>query len=60
MGKQKDNRPFVERHPRWNSFFGLIVLLALLAIGILIAYLCFKYIGIGIGKLPQSLMLLLL
>lgn len=50
MGKQKDNRPFVERHPRWNSFFGLIVLLALLAIGILIAYLCFNYIGIGIGK----------
>lgn len=50
MGKQKDNRPFAERHPRWNSFLGLILLLVLLAIGILIAYLCFKYIGIGIGK----------
>ena len=50
MGKQKDNRPFADRHPRWNSFLGLIVLLVLLAIGILIVYLCFKYIGIGIGK----------
>lgn len=50
MGNQKDNRPFADRHPRWNSFLGLIVLLVLLAIGILIVYLCFKYIGIGIGK----------
>lgn len=50
MGKQKDNRPFADRHPRCYSFLGLIVLLVLLAIGILIAYLCFKYIGIGIGK----------
>lgn len=49
MGKQKDNRPFADRHPRWNSFLGLILLLVLLAIGILMVYLCFKYIGIGVG-----------
>lgn len=57
MGKQKDNRPFADRHPRCYSFLGLIVLLVLLAIGILIAYLCFKYIGIGIGKFVDWMLL---
>ena len=49
MGNQKDTKSFAERHPRWNFLFGLILLLGLLAIGILLVYLCIKYIGIGIG-----------
>lgn len=50
MGKQKDNRPFSERHPRWNFVIGLVLLLALLSLAILVLYLGFKYIGIGIGN----------
>ena len=49
MKKQKDSRPFAERHPRWNIILGLLLLLGLLAIGVFILYLCIKYIGIGIG-----------
>jgi len=49
MKKQKDSRPFAERHPRWNIILGLLLLLGLLAIGAFILYLCIKYIGIGIG-----------
>ena len=50
MGKQKDNRPFSERHPRWNFVIGLVLLLGLLSLAILVLYLGFKYIGIGIGN----------
>ena len=50
MGKQKDNRPFSERHPRWNFVIGLVLLLALLSLAILVLYLGFKYIGVGIGN----------
>lgn len=50
MGKQKDNRPFSERHPRLNFVIGLVLLLALLSLAILVLYLGFKYIGIGIGN----------
>ena len=49
MKKQKESKSFAERHPRWNTLLGLLLLLGLLAIGAVILYLCIKYIGISIG-----------
>ncbi len=36
--KIKDLRPFSERHPRWNFFIGLLLLLGMIAGGIAIIY----------------------
>lgn len=47
--KEKDTRPFAQRHPRWNFIIGLILLLILLALGILLIFFAVKYIGIGIS-----------
>ena len=48
--KERDTRPFSERHPRWNLLFGCLLLLALIAVALVAAYYAVKYLGIGIGK----------
>lgn len=45
----KDNRPFSEKHPRWNLFFGFLLLLGFLAISVFVVLFIIKYIGLGIG-----------
>lgn len=45
---KNSNRPFSERHPRWNLFLGFVLLLALAAIGLFVLYIAIQYIGIGI------------
>lgn len=45
----KDNRPFSEKHPRWNLFFGFLLLLGFLVISMFFVFYIFKYIGLGIG-----------
>ena len=47
--KEKDTRPFAQRHPRLNFIIGLIMLLVMIAIAIAAVYFIFKYIGIGIS-----------
>ena len=49
--KIKDTRPFSQRHPKWNFFFGLIILI-LLGIG---AYFLVKLVGTGILKFLKAL-----
>lgn len=49
--KIKDTRPFSQRHPKWNFFFGLIILI-LLGIG---AYFLVKLVGTGILKFIKAL-----
>lgn len=46
--KQNNNQSFSERHPKLNTFFGLIILLALVALAITFLFFLFKYIGMGI------------
>lgn len=45
----EDNRPFSEKHPRWNLLLGLLLLLVISAISVFAIYLVFKYVGLGIG-----------
>ncbi|MBR4824150.1 MAG: hypothetical protein IKZ86_05075 [Spirochaetaceae bacterium] len=49
--KPKDPRPFAQRHPRWNTFFGLIILI-LLGVGV---FFFVKFIGKGFVKFIQYL-----
>ncbi len=49
--KIKDTRPFSQRHPKWNVFFGLIILI-ILGIG---AYFLIKFVGAGILKFLEKL-----
>ena len=44
----KDNRPFAERHPKWNLTICVIILLALAGLAGYIAFKIVYYIGIGI------------
>lgn len=53
--KEKDTRPFAQRHPRWNFIIGLILLLILLALGILLIFFAVQYIGIGISTFVNLL-----
>ena len=46
--KDKDNRSFADRHPRWSALIGLVLCLILLALGFLTIYTLVKYIGIGV------------
>ena len=48
--KEKDGRPFAQRHPRWNFIIGLLTLIILIAIGALMLFFIVKYIGVGIAK----------
>lgn len=47
---QKDNKPFSERHPRWNFLISIVLCLVLLALALFVLYLFIKYIGIGVGN----------
>ena len=47
----KDNRPFAERHPKWNLTIGVIILLALAGLAGYIAFEIVYYIGIGIYEI---------
>lgn len=49
--KIKDTRPFSQRHPKWNAFLGLIILI-LLGIG---SYFLIKLVGVGILKFLENL-----
>lgn len=50
MNDKKDVRPFSERHPKWNFFFGLVILLVLLGLaGIFLNYFLL-YLKIGIDR----------
>ena len=49
--KPKNPRPFAQRHPKWNTFFRMIILI-LLGIG---AFFFLKFIGKGFVKFVQSL-----
>ena len=49
--KIKDTRPFSQRHPKWNAFLGLIILI-LLGIG---SYFLIKLVGVGILKFLEKL-----
>ena len=49
--KPKDPRPFAQRHPRWNTFFGLIILILL---GICVFFFV-KFIGKGFVEFVQFL-----
>ena len=44
-GKVADTRPFSEKHPRWNFFIGLLLLLGMIAGAIAIAYYVIKFIS---------------
>ena len=50
MKDKKDVRPFSERHPKWNFFFGLIILLVLIGLAGVFLYYCAHYLRIGINK----------
>ena len=50
MNKHNEIRPFAERHPRWNLFIGVLLLLALLAGGIFVLYWIVKLLGLGVGR----------
>lgn len=47
--KPEDNRPFSEKHPHLNLIFGFLLLLSLLAMGLFVIFVVFKYIGLGIS-----------
>lgn len=49
--KIKDTRPFSQRHPKWNTFFGLIILI-ILGIG---AFFLIKLIGKGLLEFIKKL-----
>lgn len=49
--KIKDSRPFSQRHPKWNTFFGLIILI-ILGIG---AFFLIKLIGKGLLEFIKKL-----
>lgn len=53
MGNDVKNNQssFAERHPRWNLLIGLFLLLLFIVAGILLLYLTFKYIGLGLSNL---------
>jgi len=50
MKDKKDVRPFSEKHPKWNFFFGLIILLMLIGLAGVFLYYCAHYLRIGIDK----------
>ena len=39
--KIKDTRPFAQKHPKWNTFFGFMLLIALMAGG----YFLLRFLG---------------
>ena len=47
----KDNRPFAERHPKWNLTIGVIILLVLAGLAGYISFEIVYYIGIGIYEI---------
>jgi len=49
--KTQDNRPFSEKHPRWNMFFSFLLLIAMLAGGTYAIWIVIQFIGKGISKL---------
>lgn len=53
--KDKDNRSFAEKHPRWNFLIGLLLLLIMVAGGFLLVYYVIKYIGLEITKFADWL-----
>ena len=44
-GKASDTRPFSEKHPRWNFFIGLLLLLGMVSGAIAIVYYVIKFIS---------------
>lgn len=53
--KDKDNRSFAEKHPRWNFLIGLLLLLIMVAGGLWLVYYVIKYIGLEITKFADWL-----
>lgn len=49
----KDTRPFSEKHPRWNLFVGLILLLGMIAGGIAIVFGVYKLIELSVKSLVE-------
>ena len=43
--KIKDTRPFAQKHPKWNTFFGFMLLIALMAGG----YFLLRFLGRKLG-----------